>query len=88
MMVFFKSAKLPGARGRSNYYSSILLRDLCKAVATARERRAHPCPLGRSSNATSVDAVIEARLMREPFRITPGNSMRHDRDMKWFSHTV
>jgi hypothetical protein len=33
MMVFFKSDKLPGARGRSNYFSSILLRDLCKAVA-------------------------------------------------------
>lgn len=38
-MVFFKSAKLPGARGRSNYYSSILLRDLCKAVANLNTPR-------------------------------------------------
>jgi hypothetical protein len=38
-MVFFKSAKLPGAKGRSNYYSSILLRDLCKAVTNLKTPR-------------------------------------------------
>jgi len=80
-MVFFKSANLPGARGRSNYYSSILLRDLCKAVAnlnTPRNSRltfhspwsgAHQRRAAVRSTAALYELVSPVAKLREAFLI-------------------